>query len=868
MVVSGPRSTPSSDEAEGTSAASPAGAAELASALETVARAPVLLVASDYDGTLAPIVADPEQARPVRESLVAMRALASMARTHAALISGRSLAQLARLTGDPRDVHLVGSHGSEFEPDFASTLSPEAAALRRQIGQELERIAQLGPGLLVEHKPGSVALHFRQAEPELAARALAAVEAGPAALPGVLVKHGKMVVELGVVPANKGTALETIRHRVGATAALFIGDDVTDEDAFATLRGPDVGIKVGPGETQAAYRIGDTTDVARVLARVAELRAAWLAGAEAVPIDQLAMLSDQRTAALVSPTARIVYFCAPRIDSPTLLGELLGGPSAGYFAIIPAGQVSPPSQQYLGNTFILQSRWPGLVVTDYLDGSGGRPMQRAGRVDLIRVVEGTGRVVVEFAPRLDFGRIPTRLMVRDGGLEVEGAIDPIVLFAPGVAWRVVEQGPHQTAIAELELHQQTVVLELRYGTGSLRPAVEPEPERRRQTERLWSGWASRLHIPPLRADLVRRSALVLKGLCHGPTGAIVAAATTSLPEHIGGVRNWDYRYCWPRDAAMAATALARLGSTAEGLRFLDWLLGVVDRCCESADRLAPLYTVAGSDLGPEAEISELAGYCGSRPVRVGNAAARQVQLDVFGPIVELVAVLLERGAPLSTEHWRLVEAMVAAVEHRWREPDHGIWELRLPKQHHVHSKVMGWLTADRAARIAEQLLGRPRDDFLALRDAIARDVLEHGWNERLGAFTATYDNGETDAAVLAIGLSGLLPPDDPRFLRTVDAVERQLRLGPTVYRYHYDDGLPGFEGGFHLCTSWLIEAYALTGRCTDAEQLFEQFASLAGPTGLLSEQYDPTTRRALGNHPQVYSHVGLINAALRLTSAC
>ena len=358
---------------------------------------------------------------------------------------------------------------------------------------------------------------------------------------------------------------------------------------------------------------------------------------------------------------------------------------------------------------------------------------------------------------------------------------------------------------------------------------------------------------------------MLRGLCHGPTGAIAAAGTTSLPECIGGVRNWDYRYCWPRDASLAASALVRLGSTEEAVRFLDWMLGVLDRL-PSPDRLNPIYTVSGDDLPAEAEIRELPGYAASRPVRVGNAANKQLQLDVFGPVVELVYLLLRNGAPLSAEHWRLVEAMVSAVWNRWDEPDHGIWEIRRPVRHHVHSKVMCWQTATLGAEIAERFLGRARPEWRALADDIRRDVFEQGYDEKLGAFTSAYGEHDPDASVLLVGLTGMIDPDDERFAGTVRTVERDLLRDGIVYRYHYDDGLPGGEGGFYLCTSWLIESLALCGRTDEARALFDRYAATAGPTGLIPEQYDPGDKRTLGNHPQAYSHVGLINAALRLDS--
>ena len=473
--------------------------------------------------------------------------------------------------------------------------------------------------------------------------------------------------------------------------------------------------------------------------------------------------------------------------------------------------------------------------------------------------------MVEFAPRLDFGRVPTRLVIKDDGIVVQGTADLMVLRAPGLAWEIVQDGAHETARGVVELGDEPVAIELRAGTGTVRPDSRPEQDRRTDTERFWSHWASKLELPDVERDAVARSALVLKSLCHGPTGAILAAATTSLPEHLGGIRNWDYRYCWLRDAALSASALVRLGSHGEAMAYLDWVLRILETRSDP-ERLAPLYNVTGRHLPPEAEINDLPGYGGSRPVRVGNAADGQVQLDVFGPVVDLVHLLLERGEALSAEHWRLVEAMVLAVSRRWKEPDHGIWEIRKPPRHHVYSKVMCWVTVDRAISIADQFLDREPEAWVDLRDQIAADVLEHGWKPERGAFTAAYKGTDLDASVLAVGMWGLVEPGDERFVSTVATLERELRSGPTVYRYLDDDGLPGREGGFNLMTSWLIDSLVLTGRRSDAEELFKDLCGLVGATGIMAEQFDPENGRALGNIPQAYSHLGLINNALTLSN--
>ena len=364
-----------------------------------------------------------------------------------------------------------------------------------------------------------------------------------------------------------------------------------------------------------------------------------------------------------------------------------------------------------------------------------------------------------------------------------------------------------------------------------------------------------------------RSALTLRALCHEPTGSILAAATTSLPEELGGIRNWDYRYCWLRDAAMTARVLVDLGSLEEAEALLRWVDGCIDRTGGHPERLHPLYTVEGLELGPEAVIDTLPGYAGSRPVRVGNAANRQIQLDVFGPIADLVAAVAQARGFVRDSDWHVVQEMVRAVERRWHEPDHGIWEARMAPRHHVYSKVMCWLTVARGIEVQE-LRGEPvPSEWVELRDRIRANVLLLGWNDAAGAYSVAYGDEDIDASSLWVGLSGLVTDDDPRFLATVLKVEAELRSGAVVYRYRWDDGLPGLEGGFHICTAWLVEAYLRTGRRGDAEELFQQMLETAGPTGLLPEQYDPFAERGLGNHPQAYSHLGLIRCALALEAA-
>lgn len=843
--------------------------------IRSMAAAPVLLLASDFDGTLAPIVADPAMAAATPASIEAIRRLEALPHTHVAVISGRGLADLRSRVPVLRTMTLAGSHGAELEGTPPPPIPEATQEQMSNLAARLRTLASELPGLMVEAKPRAIVLHYRCAAPAVAQEALARVSGLNGEFSGLIPLPGSMVVEFVADRVHKGDALSTIRHRTGATGVMFLGDDRTDEDAFASLVPErDAGVKVGAGETLARYRVGGVDEVAVILSRLAEARAAWLAERRATPIQDHAVLSDQRTMALVDPRGRIVWMCLPRLDSAALFAELLDGPQAGYFQIAPVEAWGAEGvQEYVGDSMVVRTAWAGgggqgCVLTDYLDCAGGRAFQRAGRTDLVRVVEGDARVRVVFAPRVDFGRTITRLSIRDGAVEVEATGDPVVLYAPGVAWRIVEDGRHHTAEAEIDLSKAggVVSFELRYGSANVRAHPRPEPERRADTQRFWSAWAGSLRVPGVHAGAVRRSALLLRSLSHGPMGSIAAAATTSLPEHLGGVRNWDYRFCWPRDAALAAQALLRLGNSGTALRLLDWLLTVVDKA-ESPDRLRPMYTLTGADLGPEGEIGDLSGYGQSRPVRVGNAAAQQLQLDVFGPIVELIAMLADRGAPIAPDHWRLARAMVAAVESRWQEPDNGIWEIRGPKRQHVHSKAMCFLTVDRAMVVHEAVVGRPSSAWARLRDTIRADVLAHGYVESAGAFTTAYGYADLDAAALWVGLSGLVEAGDPRWARTVDAVDRRLRRGGVVDRYRFDDLLPGREGGFHVCTGWLIESFITLGRVGEARALLDGLVALAGPTGGLSEMFDPDLNIALGNYPQAYSHLALINAAVAVEAA-
>lgn len=837
--------------------------------LAALAQAPLLLIACDFDGTLAPIVADPAAAAMDARCKKALEALGRLPKTSVAVISGRPLDWLRTATANLPDPLLYGSHGAELEDGRAQ---PKRSRVDR-LTSRLKALVPRWTGVHVEEKPFGAAVHYRRAHPSVAEELTDAARSIADEFVGVVVKLGSMVVELTTSAADKGDALRAAKLRSGATHALFIGDDVTDEDAFRALTDRDLGIKVGPGYTDADMSIDGVEQVAITLEALLAARRADLEARRPVPLQAHSVLSDFRTVAAIGPTGDLAWLCLPRIDSPALFAGLLGGPRAGQFTVSPDTPAPPPRQAYIPGSMLLESRWEGtggaasLTLLDYLDCSGGRPSQRAGRTDLVRVLTGTGLARAVFAPRIDFGRMATLLRAGPGFVEVPDAPDPLVLVTPGIDWTTRSDGIHQTAEALINLDKLggKAVLELRYGTHNTDASVVPEPQRRKQTESIWTMWAFGLTLPSTYAEHVQRSALMLKGLTYGPSGALLAAATTSLPEQAGGSRNWDYRFCWPRDAAMAATALLRLGSPFEAMRLAEWLVGIIDRL-DSPGRLRPLYGVGGEDLPPEAQINELPGYADSRPVRVSNAAAHQVQLDVFGPIADLLATMAELGVPISPDYWRLTKAIVAAVESRWREPDHGIWEIRGPRRHHVHSRLMCWHAVDRSLKVHRAVLGRSNPDWERLRGLIAHDLLTSGFSEKAGAFTAAYGVDDLDATGLLVGLTGLLPPTDPRWTRTVEAIQRDLRRGATLLRYRCDDGLPGREGGFIICAFWLVEALATLGRVDEARRLLDDILRQAGPTGLLTEQYDEWTSTALGNFPQAYSHLGLINAVLRLES--
>lgn len=834
----------------------------LVAEIQRIATTPILLVGSDYDGTLAYLTQDPAKAYPINESIIALRTLANLPSTLVAVVSGRALRDLATLSRLPSEVHLVGSHGSEFDLGFINDIGDEALTRLSRLRKELEGIAH-AHGCFLEYKPAGIAIHIRGLPAHLKGAVREAVMTGPAQWEGIFLTHGKEIFELSVIETSKGSAFNHLRQHHGATAALFFGDDLTDERVFVELTGPDVGIKVGPEETLAQYRVHDPHDVARILAMLAQERQQWLAGANAVEIQDHALLSDGYNIALLTPTARVTWLSYPEVDDGALFADLLGGPQAGHLSLEPLDGRAPLGQSYVPHTMTVRTRWAGLTVHDYLDRTHRH--KEPGVTRLIRVVSTRIPVQVTFAPRPNFGAVRTRLVVCEEGIRVEGAADPVLLRCSEARWEIRREGTHDTAIGIIEPRDHVVIVELRTGTDDFAADELADMDRREANEEHWRTWVRTLTLPGRYQSDVARSALTLKALCHEQTGAILAAATTSLPEGFGGIRNWDYRYCWIRDAAMAAHTLLKLGSTLEAQAFLSWL-HIVVATSPSPEHIRPLYSIHGTALGPEGVIESLPGYAGSRPVRAGNAAQGQVQLDVFGPVIALIADLAEHRGRVTQDDLWLTRVFMTAVKRRWQEPDNGIWEIRDEPKHHVHSRVMCWHTISNGIAIL-RAVGEETTEWEELLSEIQHDVLDKGWSEKRSSFVAAYDRDELDASALHVLLHGLLDVKDPKFTSTLNAVEAGLRVGHTVLRYTYDDGLPGREGGMTICTTWLIECYVAAGMLDEAQELFAQVLSCGGTTGLFPEQVALDSERGMGNHPQAYSHLGIIRCALSIDAA-
>jgi GH15 family glucan-1,4-alpha-glucosidase len=580
-------------------------------------------------------------------------------------------------------------------------------------------------------------------------------------------------------------------------------------------------------------------------------------------IEDYALIGDCQTAALVGTNGSIDWLCLPRFDSPACFAALLGTPDNGHWRIAPAAPPRAFRRRYVGDTLVLETEFEtadGVVaVIDFMPVRGVVP-------DLVRIVEGRrGSVAVrsELVVRFDYGAVVPWVQRADGGLSAIAGPDALRIHTPTSL-----RGENLTTVSEFTVSAGERVP----FAVSWHRAYDPPPERIDPDAALddtlawWREWSGRCAYDGPRRDVVLRSLITLKALTYLPSGGIAAAATTSLPESIGGVRNWDYRYCWLRDATFTLLSLLDAGYTEEAGAWREWLLRAV---AGDPSELQIMYGLGGERRLDEYELPWLAGYEGSRPVRVGNAASAQFQLDVYGEVSDALYQSRVRGLKSPPAGWALERALVRFVEEAWVEPDEGIWEVRGPRRHFTHSKVMAWVSLDRAIRSAEQFgLEAPLDRWRAVRQAIHDRVCRDGYDPELSSFVQSFGSKLLDASLLMIPLVGFLPPSDPRVRGTVAAIERHLTRDGFVQRYdsaQSDDGLPPGEGAFLACSFWLADNLALQGESGRARALFDRLVGLCNDVGLLSEEYDPAARRMLGNFPQAFSHVGLINTAFILS---
>ena len=579
-------------------------------------------------------------------------------------------------------------------------------------------------------------------------------------------------------------------------------------------------------------------------------------------IEDYALLGDTQTAALVSNEGSIDWLCMPRFDSGAAFAALVGSEENGRWRIAPDGHVTATRRRYRGDTLVLETDFEtaeGTIrLVDFMPVRGEAPTV----VRLVAGVRGRVPVRMELRVRFDYGRIRPVVRRLDGADVAFAGPDSVWLRTP-----VETRDEDGVLQADFSVTAGELVPFVLTWHPSHEPAPTPVDPMRAlaDTESYWSEWVSRCTYSGEWRDAVVRSLLTLKALTYAPTGGIVAAPTTSLPEQPGGVRNWDYRYCWLRDAAFTLLALTRAGYRDEAAAWNSWLHRAI---AGDPTDVQIMYGVAGERRLTEIELPWLSGYQGAKPVRVGNEATEQLQLDVYGQVVNSIHHARRAGLEDDGDAWALTCSLVDVVEASWRLPDEGIWEGRGPRRHFVNSKVMCWVAVDRALRDAEELgFPAPVARWQRLRAEIAREVLAEGYDADRGTFTQSYGSTELDGSALLLPLVGFLPATDERMLGTVAAIERELCHGGLVHRYstsdHADsvDGLPEGEGTFVACSFWLAANYALSGRMHDARALFERLLSLRNDVGLLAEEYDPDSGRQLGNFPQAFSHVPLIMAA-------
>jgi GH15 family glucan-1,4-alpha-glucosidase len=581
-----------------------------------------------------------------------------------------------------------------------------------------------------------------------------------------------------------------------------------------------------------------------------------------LPIEDYGLIGDTQTAALVGRDGSIDWLCLPHFDSGACFAALVGDPRNGRWLIHPDATVLGRSRRYRPNTLILETDFETAAghvrIIDFMTPRDGEP-------DLIRIVEGLRgevRMHMELVIRFDYGSIVPWVRKMEGHLRAIAGPDALSL------WTDVETyGRELTTQAEFTVRAgERVPFVLMWHPSHASSPAPVDPMRELEdTSDWWKAWCDRCSYEGPWHDQVMRSLITLKALTFAPTGGIVSAPTTSLPECLGGVRNWDYRFCWLRDATYTLYALMIGGYTEEAAAWRNWLLRAV---AGDPSSLHIMYGMRGERRLPELELPWLPGYENSRPVRVGNAAATQFQLDVYGEVMDSLHLARRAGLANDADAWALQQALLGHLEQAWREPDEGVWEVRGPRRHFTHSKVMAWVAFDRAVKAVERYgASGPVDRWRQLRDEVHAEVCREGFDAHRNTFTQYYGSEELDASLLMISLVGFLPATDPRVVGTVTAIERELMWNGFVQRYvtkEHIDGLPPGEGVFLACTFWLADNYALQGRDDEAVQIFERLLSLRNDLGLLAEQYDPERKRQLGNFPQAFSHVMLINTARNL----
>jgi GH15 family glucan-1,4-alpha-glucosidase len=583
-----------------------------------------------------------------------------------------------------------------------------------------------------------------------------------------------------------------------------------------------------------------------------------------LPIEDYALIGDCETAALVGRDGSIDWLCIPRFDSDACFAALLGGPENGRWRIAPEQEEAHVSRRYRGDTLILETMFETsegkVLLVDFM------PPESEGH-DLMRLVigvEGQVRMRTELIIRFDYGAtVPWVRQAEDGVLHAVAGPQMLLLKTP-----VPLRGEDFKTVGEFTIESgQRVPFVLSHAPSHLPPRVLPDCHARLQhTERFWQQWAASCKEAGRWTQPVLRSLITLKALTFAPTGGIAAAATTSLPEQIGGKRNWDYRFCWVRDATLTLLALMGAGYYEEASAWRDWLVRAV---AGSPSQIQIMYGIAGERRLWEWEVPWLAGYEASKPVRIGNAAHAQLQLDVYGEMIDALYHARRGGLPQSDPAWAIERAILDELTETWRKPDNGIWEMRGPRRHFTHSKMMAWVAFDRATKSAQEFgLEGPVDQWKRVANEIHDDVCRNGFDAELGTFVQFYGAKEVDASLLLIAAIGFLPSTDPRVRGTVEAIERDLLIDGFVHRYRTrktDDGLPPGEGAFLACSFWLADAYYLLGREREAEELFERLLGLRNDVGLLSEEYDSGLGRLVGNFPQAFSHISLINTAHNLS---